>query len=77
VGPRAGLDECGKSRPPEFDPQTVQPVSSRYTDCVEMVSYKVVGNGRGNFEDLGIDGSVVFKCKGEMGCGVDLAGRGH
>jgi hypothetical protein len=34
VGPRAGLDGCGKSRPPPplgFDPQTVQPVPSRYT----------------------------------------------
>jgi len=33
VGPRAGLDRRGKSRPPPgFDPQTVQPVASRYTD---------------------------------------------
>ena len=33
VGPRAGLGGCGKSRPPPgFDPRTVQPVSSRYTD---------------------------------------------
>ena len=33
VGPRARLDMCGKSRPtPEFDPRTVQPVASRYTD---------------------------------------------
>jgi hypothetical protein len=32
----AGLDRCGKSRPPlpqpEFDPRTFQPVASRYTD---------------------------------------------
>jgi hypothetical protein len=29
----AGLDRCGKSRvPPGFDPRTVQPVASRYTD---------------------------------------------
>jgi hypothetical protein len=29
----AGLDGCGKSRaPPGFDPRTVQPVASRYTD---------------------------------------------
>jgi hypothetical protein len=33
VGPRAGLDRCGKSRlPPGYDPWTVQPVASRYTD---------------------------------------------
>ena len=33
VGPRAGLDNCGKSRPPPgFDPRTVQSVASRYTD---------------------------------------------
>ena len=33
VGPRAGLDGCGKSRlPPGFDARTVQPVASRYTD---------------------------------------------
>jgi hypothetical protein len=32
-GPRAALDVCGKSRPPPgFDPRTVQPVASRYTD---------------------------------------------
>ena len=34
VGLRTGLDGCGKSRPPlGFDPRTVQPVASRYTDC--------------------------------------------
>jgi len=34
VGPRTGLDRCGKiSPPPGFDPRTVQPVASRYTDC--------------------------------------------
>ena len=33
VGPRAGLERCGKSRPPPgFDSRTVQPVASRYTD---------------------------------------------
>jgi hypothetical protein len=30
VGPRAGLDMCGKYRsPPGFDPRTVHPVASR------------------------------------------------
>ena len=33
VGPRAGLDGCGKSRPaPGFDARAVQSVASRYTD---------------------------------------------
>jgi hypothetical protein len=33
VGPRVGLDRRGKSRPtPGFDPRTVQPVVSHYTD---------------------------------------------
>ena len=33
MGPRAGLNRCGKSRPPRgFDPRPVQPVASRYTD---------------------------------------------
>ena len=33
MGLRAGLDRCGKSRPPPgFDPRTVQPVAIRYTD---------------------------------------------
>jgi len=32
VGPRVGLEGCGKSRPPPgFDPRTVQLVASRYT----------------------------------------------
>ena len=33
VGPRVGLDRCQKSRPPPgFNPRTVQPVASRYTN---------------------------------------------
>jgi hypothetical protein len=33
VGPRAGLDGCGKiSPPPEFNPQSIQLVVSHYTD---------------------------------------------
>jgi hypothetical protein len=34
VSPRAGLDRCGKSRPPSgFDPRTVRPIARRNTDC--------------------------------------------
>jgi len=33
VGPRTGLDRCGKlASPPGFDPQTIQPIASCYTD---------------------------------------------
>ena len=32
VGPEAGLDGRKISSPPGFDPRTVQPVASRYTD---------------------------------------------
>jgi len=48
VGPRTGLDRCGKSRPPPgFDPRTVQPVASRYTDYATRptpISSRVVQN---------------------------------
>ena len=34
MGPRAGVDGCGKSRPPlGFDPRIVQPVASSCADC--------------------------------------------
>jgi len=34
VGPRTGLDRCGKlASPPGFDPQTIQPIASCYTNC--------------------------------------------
>ena len=44
VGPRAVLDWCGKSQPrPGFDPRTVQPVASRYTDyTTRLTSVHVV-----------------------------------
>jgi hypothetical protein len=32
VGPRVGLDGTENLVPPGFDPRTVQPVASRYTD---------------------------------------------
>jgi len=38
VGPRVGLDRCGKSHPPSgFDPWTVQPVDSRYIDYTTQI----------------------------------------
>jgi hypothetical protein len=40
VGPRARLDRCRKSRPqPGFDPRTVQPVASRYTDWASLSKF--------------------------------------
>ena len=42
VGPRAGLDRCGKFRPPtEFDPRSVLPVASRYTDWTTAAHQRV------------------------------------
>jgi len=44
VGPRADLDRCGKSRPPPgFDPRTVQPVASHYTDWATRPTIWSVG----------------------------------
>jgi hypothetical protein len=41
VGPRIGLDGCGKLRPPRrFDPRTVQSVESRYTDRAIAAPHK-------------------------------------
>ena len=42
MGPRTGLDGCGKSRPPQpgFDPRTVEPVASRYSDSLRPTSDK-------------------------------------
>ena len=47
MGLRAGLDRCGKSRPPPpgFDPRTVQPVASRCTDYTTRPT-KVVNSYR-------------------------------
>jgi hypothetical protein len=55
VGPRAGLDGCGKLRPLQlgFYPQTVQLVASRYTDWAIRPTY--------GLKYLGIV-SIVARC---------------
>jgi hypothetical protein len=53
MGPRAGLDRCGKSHfPPGFDPRTAQPVASRYTDYATRPTLKL-------YESSIITGSVM------------------
>jgi hypothetical protein len=45
VGPRAGLDGRKISPTPGFDPRTVHPVVSRYTDCAKTLDpalYKTI-----------------------------------
>ena len=47
VGPRSGLDRCGKSRSlPGFDPRTVQPVGSRYTGWATRPTTRVCGTSK-------------------------------
>ena len=53
VGTRAGLDRCGKSRPPPgFDPRTVQPVASLYTDYATRPTLQYVHM---KFKNLAVD----------------------
>jgi hypothetical protein len=41
VGPRAGLDRCGKiSSPPGFDARIVRPVATRYTDYATRSTFQ-------------------------------------
>ena len=43
MGRRAGLEGCGKILfPPGFDPRTVEPVASRYTDYAISVCYQLI-----------------------------------
>ena len=47
MGPRAGLDRCGKSRPLlGFDPRTVRPVVSHYTDWTTRPTDPTNGHDR-------------------------------
>jgi hypothetical protein len=64
VGPRAGLDRCGKSRPPPgFDPRAVQPVASRYTDYATRP--KVFGCWCSNYA---WDSFVVYRVRRNFVC---------
>jgi hypothetical protein len=57
VGPRAGLDGCGKSRPPlGSDPRNVQPVASRYTDWAIPAH---IGNIGGNDKQCNNNQEVI------------------
>jgi hypothetical protein len=59
MGPRAGLEGCGKSRlSPGFDPRTAQPVVSRYTDCA-IPDHKHKFTFKGNPIKNGCGGLVV------------------
>jgi len=54
---RAGLDRCGKYRPPTgFDPRTVQPVASRYTD------YAIPGPHFQLYTSLDFNGHCLAQC---------------
>jgi len=60
VGPRAGLEKCGKSRPPTgFDPRTIQPVASRYTDWANRTTHIIYATDTEIF-----NGSLKFDCLG-------------
>jgi len=50
MGLRAGLDGCGKSRPPTpgFNPRTVQPVASRCNDCAALAHKNNKSNNNNN-----------------------------
>jgi hypothetical protein len=43
VSPSDGFDGCGKFRP-GFDPRTIQPVTSRYTDYTIPAHFQVPGS---------------------------------
>ena len=62
MGPRAGLDRCGKSRPPPgFDPRTVQPVSMRVV--TENSIFHVQSDSGGQVIILG--GDNIDRCPRE------------
>ena len=69
MGPRAGLHRCGKSRPPPgFDPRTVQPVASRYTDYGTRPTH----SRRGGVKGLGHSVDHPTPTSAEVKEGIEL-----
>jgi hypothetical protein len=66
VGPRAGLDRCGKSHPPPpgFDPRTVQPVAIRNARVGQLKNFPLRINSKTQVKNVtttpgfGFHGSV-------------------
>jgi hypothetical protein len=66
VGSRAGLDVCEKSRPHWdffFDPRTVQPVASRYTDWVTGTTWRRTVNMTYRLTERGNQGTPLTLCR--------------
>jgi hypothetical protein len=54
VGHEAGVDGCRKSRrPPGFDPATVHPVASSFTDCATSAHFSTKSNIKVGLEAMG------------------------
>ena len=50
VGPRVGLDGCGKILPPPgFDPRTVQPVA-RFQQCCTLINLSPTAENLSNWQ---------------------------
>jgi hypothetical protein len=86
VGPWAGLDGCGKSRPPPgFEPRTVQLVARRYTYWatrpINTVSYTSLIYGLvkmcGNMPKSLVRKTTVTNQKNLMGSVKELAAKNH
>ena len=77
MGPTAGLNRCGKSRPPPgFDPRTVQPVASRYTDYATSLSKTGVNKPESRHHDSTRSEEIrsVYEFFAVLGCLTALSG---
>jgi len=63
VDPSAGLDRCGKSRPPPgFDPRTFHPVASRYTHWAIRSTFIPINFAKFLLTDEGLFASLGLCC---------------